>query len=122
MADNLSIFNPSVGISGITTPRSEDISISGHKGAVSPALSISGNEQGLEHYDGRNLDTVIDAYLCPKSADPDLMSPRLFHGTVQSALEKLGQSGDDRELTRLSEDIGYNNDIVRMFSSLVIPG
>ena len=79
-------------------------------------------EQGLELYNGRNLDSIVDSYLQPKSSNPDLMSPQLFQNTVQGALDKLGSSGEGGGISALNSEIAENNDIVRMFSSLVIPG
>jgi len=116
------MFNPGVGINGISTPRTENISIAKHNGGVSPALSISGNEQGLEVYNGQNLDSIVDNYLQPKSSDPDLMSPHVFQSTVQGGLEKLAISGENNALSALNAEIAQNNDIVSMFTSLVLPG
>ena len=122
MAGGLSIFNPGIGINGVNTPRHEDISISKHQGGVSPALSISGNEQGLEVYNEQNLDSIVQNYLQPKSSDPDLMTPHVFEHTLQGALGKLGSNGENSEISALNSDISKNNDIVRMYTSLVIPG
>lgn len=122
MPDNLSIFNPKVGISGISTPRSEDISINRHKGGVSPALSVSGNEPGLEAYDGHNMDSIVEQYLRPKSRNPDLMAPHVFQKTVSGALGKLGDMGEDNPLKVMTDELNENNNIIRMFTSLVIPG
>ncbi|MBF0200330.1 MAG: hypothetical protein HQK66_03270 [Desulfamplus sp.] len=122
MSDNISIFNPGVGISGIVTPRTEDISISGHKGGMSPALSFSGNEKGLELYNGQNLDSIVERYLQPESSDPELMTPHRFQQTVQSALEKLGAGDDSGAIRNLHMDTAENSEIVRMFTSLVISG
>jgi hypothetical protein len=122
MSTGMSIFNPGVGITGVVTPRTEDISISGHKGGISPALAITGNEKGLELYNGQNLDSIVDRYLRPSGSDPDLMSPHIFQPTVMSALEKLGTGGPDSPITHLHQELSQNHDIIRMFTSLVIPG
>ena len=122
MSGGLSIFNPGVGIEGVKTPRQEDISIAKHKGGVSPALSISGNEQGLEVYNEQNFDSIVHNYLQPKSRNPDLMSPHVFQSTLQGALGKLGSEGENNPIAALNLDIAQNNDIVRMFTSLIIPG
>ena len=122
MSNGISMFNPRVGISGISTPQTENISIAQQKGGVSPALSITGNEQGLETYNGKNLDSIVDAYLQPKSQDPDLMSPHVFEHTVASALGKLESFGDDPDLAALNSEIAENNSMITMFSSLVVKG
>ena len=122
MAAGLSIFNPGVGINAVNTPQHEDISISRHKGGMSPALSISGNEQGLEAYNEHNLDSIVHNYLQPKSRNPDLMTPHVFEHTVQGALDKLGSHDKNSEIGALNSDISQNNDIVRMYQSLVISG
>lgn len=122
MSNGISTFNPRVGISGISTPQTESISIARQKGGMSPALSITGNEQGLETYNGKNLDSIVDAYLQPKSQDPDLMSPQVFEHTVESALGKLGSLGDNPDLMALNADIAENNSMITMFSSLVVQG
>jgi hypothetical protein len=122
---DISMLNPGVGINGISTPRTDDISIAKHKGGMSPAMSISGNEQGLEIYNEQNQDSIVDNYLRPKSKDPDLMTPQVFEKTLSGALGKLGELGareGENSISALSSDIGENNDIVRMFTSLVIPG
>jgi hypothetical protein len=116
------MFNPGVGINGISTPRTENISIARHHAGVSPALSVSGNEQGLEAYNGQNLDSIVDRYLQPKSSDPDLMSPHVFQSTVEGALAKLGAPGENNAIATLNAEIARNNDIVSMFTSLVLPG
>ncbi|MCG8564250.1 MAG: hypothetical protein MI747_04120 [Desulfobacterales bacterium] len=118
MANGVSMMNPGVGITAINTPKSEDLSISAQRGGVSPALSLSGNEQGLEVYDGQNLDSIVESYLTPRSSDPDLMSPHVFQSTVESALAKLDGEG----VSALGSELAQNNDIVRMYTALVIPG
>ena len=120
MADGISMMNPKLGISGITAPRTEEFTISGQKKGVSPALSVSGNEKGLSTYDGRNLSTIVDKYLTPKAGNPDLLSPPVFHRTLGSALNKLAESNEG--LSGLAHDIRENNEILRMFSSLVVQG
>lgn len=122
MSNGISMFNPGVGINGISTPQTENISIARQKGGVSPALSVTGNEQGLEAYNGKNLDSIVDAYLQPKSQDPDLMSPQVFEHTVASALGKLGSLGDNPDLTALNAGIAENTSMINMFSSLVVQG
>lgn len=122
MSDKIPMLNPGVGITGVTTPTREDISISSHKGGMSPALSLSGNEQGLEAYNEHNLDSIVDNYLHPKSADPDLMAPHVFQRTLQGALGKLSSLDDSNPLAEMNSDISHNNEIIRMFTSLVIPG
>ncbi|WP_022665946.1 hypothetical protein [Desulfospira joergensenii] len=118
----ISMLNPGLGINKITTPQQENMSIAGHKKGVSPALSVSGNEQGFEVYNEKNMDSIVDRYLCPRADDPDLMSPHVFQHTVQGALEKLGAMDSDNPVSALGSDIAQNNEIVRMFTSLVIPG
>jgi len=122
MANGISMFNPGVGINGISTPRTENISISRQNSGMSPALSMSGNEQGLEVYNGQNLDSIVDTYLQPKSQNPDLMTPQVFERTVASALDKLEGFGDNPDLTALNTDIAENNNMINMFTSLVVQG
>lgn len=122
MVDGISMMNPGVGISGVSTPRTESFSISGQKSTLSPALSVSGNEKGLSTYEGQNVDSIVDSYLIPKSEDPDLMAPHVFARTLSSALDKLADIGKDRNLKNMNDDIQENNEILRMFSSLVVPG
>ncbi|MDY0220898.1 MAG: hypothetical protein RBR67_07160 [Desulfobacterium sp.] len=122
MSNGISMFNPRVGINGISTPQTENISIARQKGGMSPALSITGNEQGLETYNGKNLDSIVDAYLQPKSQDPDLMSPQVFEHTVASALDKLVSLGDNPDLKALNANIAENTSMINMFASLVVQG
>ena len=122
MSNGVSMLNPGLGINKITSPRQEELTIEGHKGGVSPALSVSGNKQGLEVYNEQNLNSIVDSYLCPKAQDPDLMSPGIFQRTVKSALSKLGAMESENGVSDLSSDIEQNHEVVRMFTSLVIPG
>lgn len=122
MSNGISMFNPGVGINSISAPRTENLSVAQHKGGVSPALSISGNEQGLEAYNGQNMDSTVDAYLQPKSNDPDLMSPAVFEHTVSGALDKLESSGENPALDTLKAGIAENNEMINMYASLVVRG
>jgi len=119
-ADGISMMNPGLGISGITAPRTEEYAIPARKTDLSPALSLAGSEQGLSTYEGQNLAAVMDKYLTPKARNPDLMSPQVFERTLAGALDKLAASGE--VLAELNTDIKENNDILRMFSSLVVQG
>lgn len=125
-ADGISMMNSGVGINGITAPITEEFSIPGQKTGVPPALSFAGDEKGLSTYDGQNLAAVLDHYLTPRCGNPDLMTPHVFQQTLASALDKLSglaPAGDQAgELAGLTRDISENNEIVRMFSSLVVQG
>ena len=114
-------FNPGTGITGILTPQTEDICMPRQSG-LSPALSSSRTAPGLETYDGRNLDSIIDAALQPQCSDPDLMTPSVFNKTLQSGLQKLETGTKNADLARLNTDIIENSNMLKTYENLVISG
>ena len=123
MSDRISMMNPGVGINAVNLPRNEEMPRIGQRSGGAPALSMTGNEKGLETYDGTNMDSIVDRYLQPQSEDPELMSSHVFQRTVQTALDKLAKLADgDVGVSQLGAELAQNNEIVRMYTSLVIPG
>lgn len=121
MSGRINLFTPSIGISGVTTPRQESLSLK-KRGKFSPALRATGSKEDLSLYDGDNLDSMLDDYLRVTPHDPDTASPEQFAGAVQEGLESLHEATGDEVLGEMLKEFEENHDLLRMYSSLVLGG
>lgn len=121
MSGKINLFTPNVGITGVTSPRSEALSLK-KRSKVSPALRTSRGKEDLSLYDGENLDSMLDDYLRVTPEDPDTASPENFSRAVEGGLKALHDATGDEELAAMLQEFGENADLLRMYSSLVLGG
>ncbi|WP_461211037.1 type III secretion apparatus assembly protein SctX [Desulfocurvus sp. DL9XJH121] len=121
MSGKINLFTPSIGISGVATPRQDKLSLK-KQGRVSPALTTSRSRDDLSVYDGDNLDSMLDDYLRVTPEDPDTASPEQFGQAVQDGLQGLFDATGDPVLGEMLKDFTDNNDLLRMYCSLVLGG
>ena len=121
MSGKINLFTPSIGITGVTTPRQESLSLK-KQGRVSPALRSSRAKEDLSLYDGDNLESMLDDYLRVTPEDPDTASPENFGRAVEEGLKGLFDATGDETLAAMLEEFRENSDLLRMYSSLVLGG
>jgi hypothetical protein len=121
MSGKISLFAPSVGITGVGSPRQEPLSLKS-RNRVSPALRAAKAREDLGIYDGDNLESMLDDYLRVTPEDPDTASPERFPREVQEGLEKLHAATGDPALDAMLREFTDDNDLLRMYCSLVLGG
>lgn len=121
MSSKITLFTPSMGISGVVQPRQEKLTL-GDRRRVSPALRSARSSEDLTIYDAENLESMLDDYLRVTPEDPDTASPERFSRAVQEGLEGLLEATGDQELADMLGEFRDNNDLLRMYCSLVLGG
>ncbi|MCK9239979.1 hypothetical protein [Desulfocurvus sp.] len=120
MSGKVSLFTPSVGITGVGAPRQEPLALK--RGRLSPALRAAKAREDLGIYDGDNLESMLDDYLRVTPEDPDTASPERFARAVEQGLEKLHAATGDPALDAMLKEFTDDNDLLRMYCSLVVGG
>jgi len=121
MSGKVSLFAPSVGITAVGTPRQEQLSLK-TRSRVLPALRAGKAREDLSLYDGDNLESMLDDYLRVTPEDPDTASPERFSRAVQEGLEKLHAATGDPVLDAMLKEFTDDNDLLRMYCTLVLGG
>ncbi|WP_028588034.1 hypothetical protein [Desulfocurvus vexinensis] len=120
MSGKVSLFTPSVGITAVGSPRQEPLALK--RSRVLPALRAGKAREDLSLYDGDNLESMLDDYLRVTPEDPDTASPERFTRAVQEGLEKLHAATGDPALDAMLKEFTDDNDLLRMYCTLVLGG